>query len=98
MFGWFDAHNAKEFGQSIALLFMQRMPLQTNWTQKGFEIKSRSAMKELEKKVVDFQIANSMNTYKTAQMANTFKWALLDAGYEAGYVDELTQWLVARMR
>lgn len=98
MFGWFDAREAKEFGKAIALMFMERVPLQAKWTDESFGNKSRLAMREMEHKADAFQRSHALNTYKTAQMANTFKWVLLDAGYEARYVDELTQWLVARMR
>jgi len=98
MFGLFDARAAKEFGKSMADLFMERVPSQSNWSEKKFDVKSRHAMSELEKRAAQFHLSNKLNTYKTAQMANTFKWTLLDAGYESRYVDELTQWLVTRMR
>ncbi|KQP12720.1 hypothetical protein [Pseudorhodoferax sp. Leaf267] len=82
----------------MADVFMQRVPRESNWTAKDFNAKSRQAMRELEKRVALFQRSNALNTYKIAQMANTFKWTLRDAGYEHQYVDDLTQWLVERVR
>jgi hypothetical protein len=44
-----------------------------------------------------FKAANKLNFYTKAKLANSFKWTLKDAGYEAEYVDDLTEWLAKQL-
>ena len=50
------------------------------------------------REVNSFKQTNQLNTYKTAQMGNTFKWKLKDAGYDDNQIDKLTEWLMAIAR
>ena len=94
MWGWFDAREAKAFGEDTARKFMARVPLDKRWTDKQFAAKSRHAMQALEVDLTEFRRERSLNTYKIAQMGNQFKWTLVEAGYDRSYVDDLTHWLV----
>jgi chorismate mutase len=47
--------------------------------------------------VGNFKRAHSLNIYKKAQFANTFKWALKEAGYEDAYIDELVREIMLRI-
>ena len=98
LFSWFDAGVAKEFGSEMARLYIKHMPLNSGLSEKKFAIKSKQMLEKMDRQVASFKHQNKLNTYKIAQLGNTFKWALKDAGYEEAYVDELTQWLVARVR
>ena len=98
MFSFFDARVAKEFGVSMAKLFMQRMPLSAGLNDKQFGIKSLQAFDKMGQQMAAFKKSNALNTYKIAQMGNAFKWELKDAGYDSEYVDKLTQLLVSAVK
>ncbi|MBC7682052.1 MAG: hypothetical protein H7172_06940 [Ferruginibacter sp.] len=48
-------------------------------------------------RVQEFQRSHRLNIYTRAHLATTFKWKLKDAGYDAAYVEQLTEWLVKRL-
>jgi hypothetical protein len=92
--GWFDAHEAKLFGKSLAQDFMVRMPLSVNQKEKIFEAKAKSTLVLLSQNIQVFKRQHKLNIYKKAKMGNSFKWTLTEAGYEDRYVNELTEWLM----
>jgi hypothetical protein len=98
MFSMFNARAAKEFGVTMAKLFMQRMPLGTGLNDKQFGVKSLQVFEKMGQQMAAFKKNNPLNTYKIAQMGNAFKWELKDAGYDEEYVDKLTQLLVSAVK
>ncbi len=98
LFSWFDAKAAKEFGAAMAQFFIERMPLSAGLTDKQFASKAKFVLTKMDTQVLNFKQQNKLNTYKTAQMGNTFKWALKDAGYDEAYVDQLTTWFIAKFQ
>jgi hypothetical protein len=98
IFEWFDAKTAKDFGESLARFYVQRLPLDTKATQQEFGSRTAEVLKMMESQVLQFKRQNKLNMYKTAQMGNAFKWALKDAGYDDAYVDRLTEWLVINIK
>ncbi len=98
MFSMFDARIAKEFGISMAKLFMQRMPLDAGLSEKQFGVKSLLVFNKMGQQMAAFKQNHPLNTYKIAQMGNAFKWELKDAGYDGEYVDTLTQLLVSAVK
>jgi hypothetical protein len=98
IFSMFDARAAKEFGVSMAKLFMQRMPLSAGLNDKQFGVKSLQVFAKMGQEMAAFKQHNPLNTYKIAQMGNAFKWELKDAGYDGEYVDKLTQLLVSAVK
>jgi hypothetical protein len=98
LFSWFDAKAAKEFGAAMAQFFIERMPLSAGMTEKQFASKAKFVLEKMNTQVLNFKQQNKLNTYKTAQMGNTFKWALKDAGYDEAYVDQLTTWFIAKFQ
>ncbi len=97
IFGWFDATEAKRFGASLAVFYIAQMPADQKVSEKKFAAKTESTMRSMAGKVANFKAAHRLNGYKKAQLGNTFKWALRDAGYDAAYIDKLTDWLVTRL-
>ena len=97
MFGWFDAKEAKTFGASLASYYIGQVPAKTVGTEKKFAAKTQATLKGLDGKIVAFKAAHSLNGYKKAQLGNTFKWTLKDAGYDSEYIDKLTDWLITRL-
>ena len=98
MLSWFDAKSAKEFGASMASIYIDCIPLSEKLSEKKMVALSRQALSKIGHKVSNFKKDNKLNTYKTAQMGNAFKWALKDAGYDNHQIDKLTEWLVAAVQ
>jgi len=98
IFEWFDAKAAKDFGESLARFYAQRLPLDTKATQQQFGSRTAEVLKMMESQLLQFKRQNTLNMYKTAQMGNAFKWALKDAGYDDAYIDRLTEWLVINIK
>ncbi len=96
MFKWFDASEAKTFGESLAAYFMERVPLEPG-NRKG---KTLDRKKEVvEKMISQLQLYKSNakpNIYQKAKLANAFKWKLLEAKYDTDFVDGLTKLLMVK--
>ena len=97
MFAWFDAREAKRFGASLAAFYIAQIPVDLKLSDKKFAAKTDSAMRNMASKIDVFKTAAGLNGYKKAQLSNTFKWTLKDAGYDTAYTDKLTDWVVTRL-
>lgn len=96
MFSWFDAKEARVFGESLASFFAERIPADSEMKEKKFTSKAQQVLNKMGLQVDQFKQGRKLNVYKKAQLGNSFKWKLRDAGYDHGYVDELTEWLMLR--
>ena len=97
VFGWFDARAAKQFGASLAQVFMEQVPRESTLNEKKFAAKANAAIKQMALRVVEFKRSHVLNGYKRARLCNEFKWTLMEAGYDAAYVDKLTDWLLLQL-
>lgn len=97
LFKWFDAKAADQFGTELAQFFVERMPLDTQKNEKKFATKTSDLLNKMSLRVSQFRSSNKLNFYTKAQLANNFKWTLKDAGYDARYIDDLTEWLVKQL-
>jgi hypothetical protein len=96
MFSWFDARDAKIFGEALAVFFIERIPLETpNRKSKSLERK-QEVLDKMFIKIQQFKINHKLNIYKKAQLGNAFKWKLLEANYDQTLVDELTKVLMLK--
>jgi hypothetical protein len=91
---WFDARQAKEFGASLAIFFIERIPVKQDTGEKKFAEKTQKTLEQMSGQIAQFKMQNKLNTYKKAQLGNAFKWALKDAGIAPSQVDQLTKWLM----
>ena len=94
MFDFLDARSAKKFGSEMAQLYIEKMPPTLVLKQNKFALKSIKILDQIKFKIIDYKKINSINNYKVAQMANSFKWDLKDAGYEDDDINQLTQWFI----
>lgn len=94
---WFDAGEAKKFGNTLALFFIQRMLPAAQGRDKAFAVKADKVMHQMAGQIAQFKREQKLNTYKKAQLGNAFKWALRDADLDAEYIDELTKWLMLQI-
>lgn len=97
MFGWFDAKEAKQFGAALAESYVAQLPPTANLNEKKFAATTQSILRSMDTKIDAFKVAHRLNGYRKAQLGNTFKWALKDAGYAPEYIDKLTDWLMTRL-
>lgn len=96
MLKWFDAKEARAFGESLAVFFAERIPVDSDLKEKKFSARAQQVLGKLAAQVDQFKRSHKLNIFKKAQLGNAFKWKLRDAGYEHSYVDELTEWLMLR--
>ncbi|OOG48386.1 hypothetical protein B0B52_00100 [Polaromonas sp. A23] len=94
---WFDAAEAKKFGDSLAKFFLERVPKASQKGDKEFAKKVDHVLEKMVVQIVQFKQQQKLNTYKKAQLGNVFKWALLDAGIDTDYADEMTTWLMQKI-
>lgn len=97
IFAWFDASEAKKFGGNLARFFLERVPRAVDRSDKQFAQKVDAALAKMVVQLAQFKREHALNTYKKAQLANEFKWTLLDAGIPTDYADEITKWLMQRV-
>lgn len=97
LIAWFDARKPKEFGTSLAKIFIEKIPAEKQLNEKVFAAKAKKALEQATIQTVAFKRENNLNIYKKAQMGNAFKWALKEADFDAEYIDKLTKWLMLQM-
>lgn len=94
---WLDASAEKQFGASLAHFFMEKNSVNEFKTKTKFVAKKKKdVLNEMAKQVSRFTQEHKLNIYKKAQLGNSFKWTLKEAGYDTQYVDQLTNWLMLR--
>ncbi len=96
MLSWFDAKEARAFGETLAAFFAERIPADSDLKEKKFAARTQQVLAKLAQQVEQFRRVHKLNVFKKAQLGNAFKWKLRDAGYDQAYVDELTEWLMLR--
>ena len=98
MFQWFKAREATEIGAALAEQFVGQMGVASSVSGK------RQAPKEPDKVIqqllhrADQQIRTlRLNMYKRAKFANSFRWKLLESGFDGSMADEVTKSLVLQL-
>ena len=88
---WFNTKEVDEFALALAQDLIGRLPLQTAGTNKKFTPERLNNTREaVQARAVAFARTQKLNWYKKAHLANTFKWALREAGYDGKFVDSWT--------
>jgi hypothetical protein len=95
MFSWFDAREARQFG--IALADGLAKNLASNERKHGTAAKRNQLLQRVFVQVRQFNQTHKLNFYKKAKIGTSFKWKLLELGFEPKFVDELTHELMLRI-
>lgn len=91
LFGWFDTKESDEFATAIADDLAGRIPVSGGGGRKQITPdRLRSAHDAIIARAGAFARSHKLNWYKKARLGNTFRWALLDKGYERDFVDTWT--------
>ncbi len=97
VFSWFDAKDAEDFGAVLAKYYIERLPVAAPREGKRSETKQAEVIAGMIRLTDHFKSTNSLNFYKKAQMANTFKGTLHAAGYPDDLTNKLAFDIVMRM-
>jgi hypothetical protein len=97
MFEWFNAKEAQKFGESLAVFFIERFPLEDARKKDKLLKKRQDVMEKMFLQITDFKTRNKLNVYKKAKLGNAFKWKLIEANYDPEVVDTLTHTLLLRI-
>jgi hypothetical protein len=98
IFKFFDVTVAQDFGSKLAQSFIVSMPAAGAVSDKKFEAKAKTAVAQFERSIAAFRRDHRLNFYQKARLGNAFKWALKDAGYEAAYIDKITDLLMLKLQ
>jgi hypothetical protein len=94
MFSWFNASEAQQFGTTLAVFFIERIPAVESGKSDKLIAKKQEVINKMLLQIEMFKANHKLNLFKKAKLANAFKWKLLDAKYESEFVDELTKILL----
>ncbi len=97
MFAWFDATRSEEFGASLAKFFVESLPADKQMKDAKFASKIEFVLKKMETRVQAFKQSEKLNIYKTAKLANAFKWTLKDSAVDENLSARLMEWLMAHL-
>jgi hypothetical protein len=97
MLGWFNAGKAEEFGTSLAQFFIEKMPPGQKLNESKLASKTEYLLVKMQARIKEFKQTEKLNIYKTAKLANAFRWTLKDANFEAAFIEKLVEWLVTHL-
>jgi hypothetical protein len=98
LMNWLDASKAQDFGKQLAEKFSATYPILDKKKEKASLKKRAKLLGRLASDVNQFGRTNSLNFYKKAKLGNAFKWTLLEKGYDAEFVDELTKEVILALK
>lgn len=82
---WFDAREAKDAGIKLAEFFAERFPNNQSTSKQARNLQYMLT------RALQIKQELNLNVYKKAQLCNSFKWKLLEYGYDDDLVNELTR-------
>jgi hypothetical protein len=92
LFGWFDTREARRFGVSLAETLAKNLAASERKRQSA--AKRAQLLQKLFVQVGQFKQMHKLNFYKKAKIGTSFKFKLLELGFEPTLVDELTHELM----
>lgn len=98
MFQWFDTREVKALGNALAEQVIAELNANTKADRKRPEERKDRIVRHIGTKLSEFKQRERLNVYKIAQLGNTFRWRLKEAGVDANYIETLTTLLIARAR
>lgn len=88
---WFDTAEVEEFARALAQDLIGRLPPPSNAAGKRITPERLQNTRDaIISRTAAFARTHKINWYKKANLGNTFKWELHDAGYDEQFVDAIT--------
>jgi hypothetical protein len=91
---WFSLKEAHTQGVALAQFFIERNPIDKLGDRSVK--KQRETIVKIKLQAAQYKQLHVPNFMQRAKLLHSFKWTLYDAGYERGFVDDLTQNLMLR--
>jgi len=96
---WLDASEAQNFGRNLAETYSAEYAILEKKKEKASTVNKRAKLLgKLTSGVTQFGQTHNLNFYKKAKLGNAFKWALLEKGYDAKFVDKLTKEVILALK
>lgn len=92
----FDTSAALAAGGLLAKIVLNVVPLVADQADIKYEKKLNAAMRKLNQQIDWLKLQHKFNLFQKAKLGNTFRWTLMDAGYEEAFAKDLTQWVLVR--
>jgi hypothetical protein len=92
---WFNTEEESQFGLLLAKEIGEKIPPSLKIDQ--LTSKHQQVIVKLMKQAEHFKTTHSLNIYKKAKLGNTFKWKMLEMGYDKEWVDQLTHQLLVHL-
>ncbi len=96
-FDWFDAQNAEEFGKSLALTFLKKLPASTGKLNNKEIAQQLVVIDKMYDLIEQFKQANKLNIYKKAKLGNAFMNELIAAGHNTEFVHQVTNGILQKL-
>lgn len=91
IFGWLDTTEADAFAKSVADDLAGRIPMPAGDSRKQITPERlRNTHEAIITRAAAFARNHKLNWYKKAHLGNTFRWVLLEKGYEKAFVETWT--------
>lgn len=88
---WFDTAEVEEFARALAQDLIGRLPPPSKAAgKKTTPERLQNTRDAIISRTAAFARTHKINWYKKANLGNTFKWELRDAGYDESFVDAIT--------
>lgn len=97
MFGLFKAGPADAFGKELAEFFIERFKSLDDASSKKHAVKVQQILSKMALKVDTFKAQHKPGVTQKAKLANSFRWALQDAGLDKAQLEDAVTWLTRNM-
>ncbi len=94
---WLDSREATAFGGDLARFIISELTGKLTARDQKFKARAEKTLVQAARRLQDFKAGHRLNVFTKSRLANTFLWALKDAGCPQDYADELTEWLTLRL-
>lgn len=97
MINWFNTKEEQEFGISLANFFCEKFPLELGRKKNKSLAQRQKVLENMFRQIAEFKKLYKLNMYKKAKLGNSFKWHLIEAGYDHEFVDEMTKIVLLKL-
>lgn len=92
LMGWLNTKEVDEFAKAVADDLAGRMPTaDQSGKKKATPERFRNTQEAITGRVRSFARTHRLNWYKKARLGNTFRWLLIERGYDKAFADAWTR-------
>lgn len=90
LLNWLNTDEVDQFAKAIAADLIGRVPLLSESQRPLTPERLQNAHQAIVSRAGAFARTHDLNWYKKARLGNTFRWALLEKGYDKPFADTWT--------